>query len=61
MQALPAIDAPSPAPFEMEQRELDVLRERCKELEGRVEELQTELDDQKKASCHCSSFSNASR
>ncbi|EQC34587.1 hypothetical protein, variant [Saprolegnia diclina VS20] len=58
--ALPAIDAPSPAPFEMEQRELDVLRNRCKELEGRVDELQTELDDQKKASCHCSSFSNAS-
>ncbi|OQR80687.1 hypothetical protein ACHHYP_17301 [Achlya hypogyna] len=58
--ALPAIDDPTPTPFETEQNELEQLRARCKALEGRVDELQTELEDQKKASCLCSSFSNAS-
>ncbi|OQR81601.1 hypothetical protein THRCLA_11581 [Thraustotheca clavata] len=57
---LPAIESPNSVPFEIEPNEADLLKQRCKELEARVEELQSELEDQKKASCHCSSFSNSS-
>ncbi|KAF0682866.1 Aste57867_25053 [Aphanomyces stellatus] len=41
--------------------ELQLLKQRCLALEAQVADLQSELDEQKKASCHCDdSYSNSS-